>query len=950
MTRQFLFFIVFALSFGSYSGLQAQTGIISGTIFDQQTGETLIGAIVQVEGTTLSTATDIDGRFHLSLAAGTHSIKASYVSYSTQIINNVVVRAGEIVPLDIKLGTESVTLNEIVVEAKVARNTENALQTLQKKSAVVQDAISSQLISRLGDNDAGSAVKRITGVSVEGGKYVYVRGLGDRYTKITLNGAEIPGLDPSRNTVQLDMFPSSLIDNITILKTFSADLPGDFTGGFVNLSPKEFPDQFMLHASASVGYNTNATFNDQYLGEAGGKTDWIGMDDGTRTIPKIAQGNIPNRGIAGSKPELATQLDAITKAFNRNMAPITTTPFLNQNYVFSVGNRFQVGNRPLGWVLSLSYQNEYEYYDNGITGRYALSGSSAEGLSPLLIASDRRGQHNVLAGAIANLSYKLADKHKLSLNLMRNQSGTSTARYQRGLLPSDFTDDGSQIFESRTLQYSQRAMNYAQLKGEHYFNNLADLKIDWHSAYALSSQNEPDLRFFANDILYNANGSAVYSITQAAYRVPSRFYRGFDENTIDNKLNLTFSAKQWSGLEAKIKTGVSLLLKDRTFSESRYNYESNSGYVYNGNPNDFFSDANIGIIDQNQYGAIFGPVIQNTSEERNNYEAQQTIAAAYISTDLPITKLFKINAGLRAEYTDLSVVSADESLPAGEVNSIDILPAINIIYEVKKDMNARVSYSRTIARPTFRELAPFYSFDFIGDFVLVGNPQLDRAIIDNFDTRWEFFPRPGDMFAVSGFYKRFGNPIETVIEPLAQNTELSFRNVPEARVLGIELEARKKLDFIPLLKNFHLGANLSLINSAVDIAPDELALIRVSDPSAANTRPMFAQSPYLVNAILSYSNDKTGTEANVNFNVFGQRLVVVSAGATPDVYEQARPMFNFTLSQKIGKDDRFKATLRANNILNSAYSSANIYRGELFAYQRQLLGRDFSLGISYTVK
>lgn len=929
--------------------LLAQTGAISGKIVDANNGELLIGATVVVEGTSTGSASDIDGNYRIdNLSEGVYVLRVSFVSYAVKTVRDVTVKKGEVTLLDIQLSSSDVQLEEVTVTAKMERNTENSLQLLQKKSAVVQDGISTQLISRLGDNDAGAAVKRITGVSVEGGKYIYVRGLGDRYTKISLNNAEIPGLDPSRNTIQLDLFPSTLIDNIQVLKTFSADLPGDFTGGFVNLAAKDFPDNFLLQVSAGYTFNTNATFNSSFLADNGGKLDFLGMDDGTRQLPDLAQGSIPRTALAGSNAALAQQLDNTTKAFNKNLYPVENAPFLNQNYAFTIGNRLKLGGRTLGWVASLNYQSQAEYYNNGTTGRYTLSTTSAEGLNNILLAKDRRGTRDVLLGGMLNLAYKLNENHKIGFTAMRNQSGSSLARSQEGLLPSDFSDDGSQIFQTRTLQYLQRSLNFFQFKGEHLWPDASQLKLEWHSAYTLSAQDEPDLRFFANDINYTASGDTLYAVTPSVYRVPSRFYRQFNENTLDNKVNLSFGFRQWSGLAGKVKTGFSLLLKDRQFSERRINYEPNNA-TYNGNPSDYFSDANMGIVGQNQFGYLFGLTAQDYSELRNNYDASQSVIAAYISTDLPISRKFKANMGVRMEMTDIEVQSHDEMLEAGKVKQTDFLPALNLVYEVVENMNLRSAYSRTIARPTFRELAPFFSFDFIGDFVLVGNPQLQRALIDNFDLRWEYFFRPGEMLAVSGFYKRFTNPIETVIEPSAQNTELSYRNVPNANVWGAEFEVRKKLDFVTLLQNFSLGLNLSLIQSQVDINADELALIRATDPNAPATRPMFAQSPYLLNAVLNYNSPK-GLDMNLNFNVAGKRLVVVSAGATPDVYEQPRAMLNFAVSQKLGSNERWKITLRANNLLNSAYNATNLFNEKSFAYQQYKTGRDFGLSVQYNIK
>lgn len=929
----------------------SQSGTIRGIVTDAETGEPLIGATVLIQESSSGTATDLDGKYTLqNVEPGTHELQVSYVSYQPKTVSDVEVKTGEVLVMNVTLNSETIGLQEVVVEARAERSSEAAILTLQKKAPVVMDAISSQQFSRSGDNDAAAAIRRVTGVSVEGGKYVYVRGLGDRYSKTTLNNVEIPGLDPTRNAVQMDLFPSNLLDNLMVYKTFSPDLPADFSGGYVSIVTKDFPDRFTFQWNSTLSYNTNASLNDNFLTYNGSSTDWLGYDNGFRDIPGEAIGDIPTIGQASGSDVLAQRLDRVTKSFNKIMAPGTGSTFLNQRHSLSLGNQIDVAGKPLGFIFGLSYQYDNEFYADGKTGRYSLSTQEASGLSPLLDLSDAQGTTNVLLGGLFNLSYKLSSNHKISLNLMRNQSGTSIARYQEGLYPQNFRNDGSQKFQTRTLQYLERSLSTAQLKGEHVFGGLGNLRLDWHSAYTISAQDEPDIRFFAND--YTLQGQdTVYSITPSVYRQPSRFYRYLDETNIDNKINFTVPFKQWAGLTSEFKFGASAVLKDRTFRERRLTYIKGTSTRYNGSISDYLADENIGIIGENRFGYVFGPVIDDQSQSRNSYDANQQVYAVYLMTDLALTEKFKFNGGARMEITNIEVESQDANAGKGKLENTDILPAANLIYQAQEDMNVRLSYSKTLARPTFREIAPFSSFDFVGDFVLVGNPDLKRTLIDNYDLRWEMYPSPNELFSVSLFYKSFLNPIEKVIDPRAQNTELSFRNVPSATTYGAELEFKKNLGFVsPFFENFQLGSNVAIVRSRVDISERELILIRAVDPEYPSTRQLFAQSPYLINAFAGYNNPESGTDVNLSFNVFGERLVVVSAGATPDVYEQPRPSLNFSARQFIGRQQRVRITLRANNLLNPYYNLANVYNGQAFPYQKYKLGRDFSLGITYLIE
>ncbi|MDX2306022.1 MAG: TonB-dependent receptor [Microscillaceae bacterium] len=929
--------------------LYAQRGTIRGTVTDAETGETLIGVTVVIEGTTNGAPTDLDGKYTIEVDPGTYNLQVSYVSYETKTITGVEVTTGQVTVMDVKLGESSEVLQEIVVEAKAERNNEAAILTLQKKSSIVLDGISSQVFSKTGDNDAASAIRRVTGVSVEGGKYVYVRGLGDRYTKTTLNGAQIPSLDPTRNAVQLDIFPTNLIDNLVVYKTFSADLPGDFTGGLVNVITKDFPDRFTFQASASYSYNTNATFNDDFILYERSSTDWLGFDNGDRDIPSLAQGTIPDLGSAFGDPTIATQLDQITKSFNKIMEPSRDmNPFLGQRYSLSVGNQINLFGRPFGFIVGINYQNDYEFYDEGEVGQYVFSGSGGSALNNELLTEDTQGTQNVLLSGLVNISYKLSDKNKISLNVLRNQSGTSIARYQLGTFLRNFGE--GTFFETRALGYLERNFNTFQLKGEHVIPSLAGLKIEWQSAYTISKQDEPDLRFFANDFQVISSDDTSFSISGSNYQIPTRFYRELNEDNWDNTLSFTFNFKAFGGRESKLKFGAAYLIKDRSFTERRLNYGLPSDGVtqFLGNIPLYLSDANLGITSQNP--TRFGSVIQDATEARNTYNADQGVLGVFAMADLQLTSKLKLNIGARLETTDIEVVSKDENVPVGKLENTDILPAANFVWELKKDMNLRISYSRTIARPTFREIAPYASFTFVGDFVEVGNQNLERTLIDNADVRWEFYPRPGELFSASVFYKNFSNPIERVFDLRSANRELTYRNVDKGQVYGLELEFRKRLDFIsPVLEDLQIGFNASFIESQIDIDSTELAQLRSANPDQESTRPLFAQSPYLINLIVDYNNSETGTEVSVSYNVFGERLSVVSLGTTPYVFERPRNTLNLSVSQKFGPSDRLKVTFRASNILNPFYNFAYEFRGQDYAFRKYKLGSDFSLGVSYSI-
>lgn len=904
----------------------AQNGTIRGTVTDAQNGETLIGATVVIKGTTQGVPTDIDGKFALSVAPGTYALVVQYVSYQTKEVSGIEVKAGQVTVQNVKLGNDAKVLEAVVVTAKVERKAEVALLTMQKKSALVQDGISAQAIARTGDSNAAGAIKRVTGVSVEGGKYVYVRGLGDRYTKTTLNGADIPGLDPNRNTVQMDLFPSNMIDNMVILKTFSPDLPGNFTGGYININTKDFPDRFTFQASASLGYNDQATFNSEFLSYNGGGLDFLGLDDGNRKLPTSKENSTPNKD-----------------DFSKDVTPTTKSPFLNQSYSVSVGNQVKLAGRPLGFIAALSYRKTNQYYDNGpignlgdkaSLGRFSLNSdaSTISSLNNEYTVRSNVGTENTLWGAVFNTSYKITDKSKIGLNLMHNQSG----KIQSRVLQGRYQDlDPANEFNSIALDFLSRSLSSIQLKGDHIFGERK-IKLDWITSFTVSRIDQPDLRFFSYEV-EPAGGIVVRS--NAA---PQRFYRDLQQTNWDNKINLTIPFKI-SGNDSKFKTGVAYVTKNRDFSQTIFAYASSR--------TDYPANAD-GRIDFATYVNDPDTRLDNGSQDRDSFDGTENILGAYLMVDAKLSAKFRILAGVRFESTDISVVSRDPDLRKGILLNNDILPAINLTYELRKDMNLRLAYGRTLARPVFRELAPFPSFDAFGGLVYVGNPDLQRSLIDNIDLRWELYPTPGEIITVSAFYKRIQNPIATAFSALTPNQQVTWVNQDDATLIGAEIELRKKLDFIGL-KDFTFGTNASFITSALKIEENELVQIRANDVNRVTeladkgTRPLFAQSPFLINANLNYNNLNNGWSGSLNFNIFGQRMAIVSRNGVPDVYEQPRPVLDFTLGKNIG--ERWKITFKARNLLNPEYKFLIKFKDSESVVRNYTIGRTFSLGLRYLI-
>lgn len=472
--------------------------------------------------------------------------------------------------------------------------------------------------------------------------------------------------------------------------------------------------------------------------------------------------------------------------------------------------------------------------------------------------------------------------------------------------------------------------------------------MDWIASYTRSGALEPDLRFFTND---RALDGSDPSIQPSLYQFPARFYRDLSQNNINGYLNFEIPFLQWEGFQSKVKFGTAYNYKDRTFRERRYEYKFGSGITpYDGDADAFFDDSNLGIVDQDSFGNyIYGLYMNDATQRANNYDASQHIVAGYAMVEMPLLEHLKLIAGARYELTSMDVSSQDPGKQDGTLFNNDILPSVNLIFNPVDNMNLRAAYTRTLARPSFREIAPFSSFEFVGDFVKTGNPELKRSLQDNFDLRWEWFPSTKEMISVSGFYKNFNNPIEEVIVAKAGNLEKTWRNVDNAKLLGGEIEIRKQLDFIsPKLKDLRAGVNASFVYSRVAIDPDELAGIRAVNPEAKATRPFFGQSPFTINAELSYQNDSLGINTSLNFNIFGSRIAAVGGESTPNIFEKPRPRLDFFFSKNFKKN--WSVTFRARNLINPKYLRVQEFKDVEYVASSYTVGRTFSLGFAYFIR
>ncbi|MBL7961568.1 TonB-dependent receptor, partial [bacterium] len=833
--------------------------------------------------------------------------------------------AGLTYNLQISLEPEGIMGESIVVEAKADRAASSALLVQQKKAIVVSDAIGNEQISKTPDKSAGDALKRVTGLTVVGNKYVYVRGLGERYSNAQLNGIEIPSPEPEKKIIPMDIFPSGSIQNITVVKTYNPDMAGDFSGGLVKINTKEFPETFFMAAGVSSGFN-NASFSKipRYKGSG---TDFLGFDDGARQRPNIPDFN-------GSTTN--SQKALYNSRFQNIWSPTNRQVANNTGFSFSVGN--SIGDQSnIGFLASLTYSSDFNTRtENEFFPQF-------DG-TPSYNYRTTKGSYAVLWGALVDLNYKLNSNNKIGVktvyNVQSDDEASTTSGFKNG-------SSGGDVRFTR-LRYQQRALLSTQLLGEHQMNHFMKSKVEWHAAYSQADRNEPDTRqtaYVLNESMdrYEAFGSSNNS----------RFFSDLVDKEINSGVDWTIPMELIKN--SKLKIGSLVRLKDRDFEAYRYAYSNFADEVRAEQPDQLFSSDNIanGLVN-----------FEDNTQPNDRYTANENSVAGYVMADFPLNNKWRFIGGVRYEQvmTELNSIdptsgSANKQLSPKYTNK-DFFPALNVVYSLNERMNVRLGYSQTTSRPQFRELAPFRYDDYRRS--TYGNPFLKASYIRNYDLRWEFFPLSGELLAASFFYKTFENPIEKFLLPNPGNPagDPVPVNGGNATNIGVELDLRASLSHVTeAFKNFSVTANMSLIRSRLTqknaikvytLGSDDPTLFS-PDFVASKKRPMQGQSPYVVNIGLNYVNAVSCTDVNLSYNIFGKRIAEIGTKLNDadgnkiydDVYEQPYNQLDLTVAQKLTKNLKLKGSWK--NILDDTVT----FKMGKYTTHTYKPGMSFSTSVTY---
>ena len=934
MLKRSLFILFLAIS--SISTLIAQTAIV-GTVVDGEFDEPLAFAnvVIRTAGSSDTLAgviTDFEGNYSVVVESeGIYEVEFSYLGYQTIIISEVNVQGDEI-RVDIVLQPAANALEEVVVTTSAKRNTESSVLAIQKGAAVLLDGLSAQNIRKSGDGNVAAAIKRVPGVSIQGGKFVFVRGLGDRYSKTLLSGIEVPGLDPDRNTLQLDIFPTNLLDNIQVTKSASAENPADFTGGLVDILLRDFSILPEYTVSLSTSYNSLTNFK-----TAPALPDYalngLFFDSGVNDVPFSSSTEFKRPPVTGIDAlTLVNNVNALTK----QMAVSRESNLMDFSIGFTASNQFNLNeSSSLGYIASINYKFDSDYYERAINRTGVIRNG---GPSQYLEQIGELGSIQAITSGLFGLAWKTPNfKHKALVMAIRSGESNAFDGSIRDYIDNPYTG------VTNTMTHTQRDIISIPVSGSYRLGSKWN--IDWRIAPSIAEVRDIDFR----KAVFNDIGNNIFLIDTGSSIPPLRLWRDLNEQSLSGKLDVQYN---YGSRQNKLKFGFSYLTKERTFRTEFYalTYQGNSA-VLGGNFDNILNPDFIYNSSTNQ-----GTFITGGLEANNQYESRNETVAAYLSNEFKFSETFKAVLGVRLESFEILYTGQDIEKniynDASFIDVTDLYPSLNIIYSLAENSNLRASYSSTTARPSFKESSAANIYDPIVERSFLGNLELKPSYIDNFDLRYEKYGEDNQFLALSLFYKLFEDPIEVNYYSVNTPNDYIARNSNDAAVFGLEFELRKNIVNNDRSR-FSINLNTSIINSDLEMTDQEynfrLALAKqIGIDSLDRNRVMQGQSPYLVNAGLNYNLFDKELEAGLFYNVQGRALQVISAGEFPEVYTEPFHSLNLNVSKRIGSEKKTTFSIKAENLLGDVIESRMDHFGNSdLEYSILEPGINISLGLSY---
>ncbi len=856
--KQFVFTTIF--SFLLILSVVAQSQL-AGKITDKANGEALLGAAIVVENTTNGTITDMDGNYNLPLAPGAYTIVISFISYETTKIQ-VTIKENETTYLNQVLAESKNVIAEVVVTAKVERSTAVAMMIERRKASQLSDGVSSDQIRKTPDRTTSDVLKRVTGASIQDNKFAIIRGMNDRYNAGYLDGALLPSTESDRKAFAFDVVPANLIDNLSIIKSGSPDLVGDFGGGIIKINTKAVPEEKTQSLTIGTQYHSLTTFKPftQFKIYSGENLNFVS-----------AQRDIPTDALIGNKDKLAS----LSQQFNNDWSSTTSNATPNTRLGYSLGLPIRLpDNQKLGVLFALNYANTRKAGTNSL--------NTYDGSGQVAALQDNHFQQNISSGGLFNVSY-MAGKTQVNFRNLLNIN-TDNSTIQR-------TGTGN-ISDALTVQSTTNMIQYNRL-----YNSILSAKQILDNGFTVIGalnfssirRRMPDYRI----VSYTKTPDFEYYMLPAGDFFKSssgRFTSDLTENILGGNVEGTKSLN-FDKTKIDIKAGYFLQSRNRHFAAR--------SFVYNGVIGELTYDP-AKDLGSNNIGASKLYLVEKTSKDLDNYDGKSTLHAGYLMADQKYGEKWRAVYGLRYETMDLNVSNPTTVQNIAAINKGVLLPSVNATYYLTEKINLRAAYYKSVNRPEFRELAPFAFFVFDKNAEIRGNNSLQIAELNHFDARAEYFLTGNQIISVGGFYKTIQNPIEMSIDVTQPFTTFTFRNEKSATIYGVELEMRKSLDFINpnnCFKNIAIFSNLSLMKSVLTFDAGTQAQLN---------RPLQGQSPYIINAGLQYDNSENGWSGSLVMNRVGRRIAYVGVdakyGATrQDIYENPRSVIDFQVGKNFKK-------------------------------------------------
>ncbi len=894
-----------------------EAGTVTGTVYDAQTSRAIPGVKVGVNGQfSDQQVTDTSGRFMIKLSPGTYKLTYQAQEYLDSETSDVIVATGQVAEASTVMAAKgSVTTLVVVEKITPAAATAEAMLTERKLSAVVSDGMSKEEIRNTTASSAAGALEKVTGVSIVESGYVYIRGLGERYSSTMLNSAVIPTTEPEKRVVPLDLFPAGLIDSIKVLKTYTPDLPAEFSGGVVQMQTVEFPTQTMLSVSGNFGYNSRTT-GERFASYPGGSRDFFGFEDGTRSVPSI----IPTDKRLFQGAFTPQQFQQFGQAFANNWEPEFRESMRPQQSYSVVGGT-TYGR--VGIVGALSFSNKPQF--QGELQKYLRQ----QGTQPIVFSDYndfRTYTETARLGGVLNAAVRINPANKL---VWRNTLTRDTDKEAREFAGRDGGTDS--ILFSQRLRYIERGLLSTSLEGEHALADLGNSLLKWQMTYSRSTRDEPDMRE-----VFRGQGGNDRFVFAALGSSGLRFFNGLSDRIYEPQAE--FSRPFFKGKASGIwKFGFRGTFRDRDFQARRFRFipQRLSTLDTSLSSNQLFAPSNI---------RPDGFQVVEFTRATDRYDASMDIYAGYGMVDLAFGTKLRLVGGVRVEDADIRVTTLDPLIPSGQpqvanLANRDPAPGVNLIYALTRRQNLRVSYSHTVSRPDFRELSPFDFNNVLGGFVAQGNPNLLRATVHNVDARWEWFLGGNQVLAASWFYKDFTDPIEVNIL-FANDLRQSYINAAGARNTGFELEARKSLGFLNRgLADLSVQGNFTFVDSKVRIRRQDAGALTSID------RPMMGQSRFVYNAIAEWNRPKWRSNARFYANSVSRRITEVGTFGLPDIYQERNVFLDFVYQLSLTETGKWSIRFNAENLGDNDYR----WKQGDFLVRNYRLGRTYSVGLNYRI-